>query len=177
MIISLCGFMGCGKSCVGKELGKKLGCGVSDLDDYIEAMEGRKISAIFKEDGEPAFRTLELKALKQIFSDREIISKEHFILSLGGGTVTVPQCAAMVHNGSRCFYLKASVDTLVYNLTVSPGDRPALANEKGSLREKVSGLLARREAAYEAAATDIIMIDGLDSGEIAEKIMGVLGLR
>ena len=66
MIISLIGFMGCGKSSVGRELSRLLCCPFMDLDDVIVEAEGRSIPEIFATDGEAAFRRMELKALQTL---------------------------------------------------------------------------------------------------------------
>mgnify|MGYP003415119507 FL=1 len=66
MIISLTGFMGCGKSSVGRELSQLLCCPFMDLDEEIEAWAGKSIPEIFAEEGESAFRKMELKTLNGI---------------------------------------------------------------------------------------------------------------
>ena len=66
MIISLIGFMGCGKSSVGRRISELLCCRFIDLDNVIEEREGRTIAEIFAEDGEAGFRNLELKVLDNI---------------------------------------------------------------------------------------------------------------
>ena len=66
MIISLIGFMGCGKSSVGRELSRLLCCSFMDLDDVIVETEGRSIPEIFATDGEAVFRRMELKALQTL---------------------------------------------------------------------------------------------------------------
>ena len=71
MIISLTGFMGCGKSSVGRRLSELLCCPFMDLDQVIEEREGRTIPEIFSQNGEPAFRQMELKALKSIIMTSE----------------------------------------------------------------------------------------------------------
>ena len=68
MIISLTGFMGCGKSSVGRRLSELLCCPFMDLDDVIVESAGRSIPEIFATEGEKAFRQMELEALKQIIS-------------------------------------------------------------------------------------------------------------
>ena len=70
MIIALTGFMGCGKSSVGRELSTLLGIPVVDLDRYIEQMAGKKIPDIFAESGESGFRELETDALYEVLSGR-----------------------------------------------------------------------------------------------------------
>ena len=68
MVIALTGFMGCGKSSVGRELSTLLGIPLIDLDQYIVKKAGRSIPDIFAQDGETAFRNLESEALKELLS-------------------------------------------------------------------------------------------------------------
>lgn len=81
MNIVLIGYMGCGKSSIGKSLAKKLRKKYLDLDDYIENREGKTVYDIFKNDGEIYFRKKETIYLKELIENRDNI-----IISLGGGT-------------------------------------------------------------------------------------------
>ncbi len=155
------GFMGSGKSSVGKEVSKLLPeMEFIDLDDYIEAMTGMRIPEIFEKQGEAAFRAMEQEALENIFMTNELTG-EDCILSLGGGTVTTEACRRMIRKNTTCFYLKASVDTLVHNLETWPGNRPMLKSDK-SLRSRVEELMASRSSLYESTAHHIISVDGND---------------
>ena len=69
MTISLTGFMGCGKSSVGRRLSELLCCSFIDLDDVIEEREGRSIPEIFATEGEATFRQMELKALEHVINN------------------------------------------------------------------------------------------------------------
>ena len=159
--ISLIGFMGSGKSSVGKEISKLLpGMEFIDLDDYIEAMTGKMIPEIFEMQGEAAFRSMEKEALENIFITNELTG-EDCILSLGGGTVTTEACRRMIRRNTTCFYLKASVDTLVHNLETWPGDRPMLKTGK-DLRSRVEELMASRSKLYESTAHHVIDVDSND---------------
>ena len=159
--ISLIGFMGSGKSSVGKEISKLLpGMEFIDLDDYIEAMTGMSIPEIFEKQGEAAFRAMEQEALENIFMTNELTG-EDCILSLGGGTVTTEACRCMIRRNTTCFYLKASVDTLVHNLETWPGDRPMLKTGK-DLRSRVEELMASRSKLYESTAHHVIDVDSND---------------
>lgn len=123
--ISLIGFMGCGKSSVGKELASLLpDCHLIDLDTYIEEKQGNNIPEIFNEYGEAAFRRMEREALEEIFSDK---SRPRAILSLGGGTVTSEQCRQLIRQHTDCFYLRATTDTLLGNLKGHSEGRPMLS--------------------------------------------------
>ena len=171
--ISLIGFMGSGKSSVGKELSKLLPeMELIDLDDYIEAMTGRTIPDIFESEGESAFRELERVALENIFMTGELTGTS-YILSLGGGTVTTEACRKAVRSNTACFYLRASIDTLVSNLEQWPGDRPMLRGRNG-LRARVKELMATRGPVYEETAHHIIDVDGNDYPAAAEKILDSL---
>ena len=84
MIISLIGFMGCGKSSVGRKLSQLLCCRFIDLDEVVEARAGKSVSEIFEEDGEAAFRSLELESLKGILCEESArqwtpLAPSHFV--------------------------------------------------------------------------------------------------
>lgn len=179
--ISLIGFMGCGKSSVGKILAKLLpDCRLIDLDTYIEEKQGKNIPEIFNEYGEAAFRRMEREALEEIFSDK---SRPRVILSLGGGTVTSEQCRQLIRQHTDCFYLRATTDTLLDNLEGHSEGRPMLSSvqpaeasptetssEREALRHRIETLMQTRSPQYLATANHIIDIDGLSFAQIAEAV-------
>lgn len=168
--IALTGFMGSGKTSVGKELRMLLpDLEFIDLDAYIEAMTGTGIPEIFESQGEEAFRNMEKMALQDIFDTNEMLGTKS-ILALGGGTVMTDACRRMVRRNCRCFYLRASLDTLVSNLKEDSGNRPLLKSGK-DLRSTVKGLMELRGPVYESAAHYIIDIDGKTPTEIAVDII------
>ena len=169
--LSLIGFMGCGKSTVGRLLAESLpGYGLIDLDTYIEEKQGKGIPEIFNEYGEAAFRRMEQDALEGIFKDT---SRGRSVLSLGGGTVTTEACGRLVRENSVCFYLRATTETLLANLEGDSAGRPMLKSE-GSLRDRIESLMATRSAQYIAAAHHIIDIDGLTFGQTAARVKEIL---
>ena len=111
MVITLTGFMGSGKTTVGKVLADFLGCPFSDLDDLIEKKAGKSIPEIFAQDGEVAFRQLEAKLLRQTV---EKYGENTAILSLGGGAVTTPASVTLLHEKTVCIYLRATLETLLH---------------------------------------------------------------
>ena len=154
--------MGCGKSSVGRRLSELLCCPFIDLDDVIELQTGRTIPEIFANDGEAAFRQMELEVLERI------LKPPTAIVSLGGGTVTQERCAEMVKENTVCIYLRASVDTLVSRLSNQDAGRPLL---KGSdLRTRIDKLMEQRSAIYESTAHHILDTDGLSIDEVAQSI-------
>lgn len=162
--------MGCGKSTVASVLAAEMGCFYFDLDDTIEMEEGMSINEIFETRGEAAFRMLELEYLDRIIDDYRDFPTT-MVLSLGGGTVTTPQCAELVKKNCTCIYLRASVDELVKNLQIVGTDNRPLLSDATDLRAKVESLMAQRSALYEKCADIILDIDGLSPEEIAEKVI------
>ncbi len=182
MIVSLTGFMGSGKSSIGRVLAGRLGCPFFDLDSLIEEGEGRSIPDIFSSGGERLFRNLEIMYLSD-FLDR---TPRHCpsgpadkqappvtaVLALGGGTLTTAECAGMVEEKTFCIYLRASADTLVENLKGAEEGRPMLSGE--NLRERVEDLMAKRKDIYEGAARAVIDTDGKTYGESSDEILEIL---
>ena len=172
MIISLMGFMGCGKSSVGRELSALLSCSYTDLDAFIEKETGRNIPDIFAEEGEAAFRRMELDGLDKVISN-EVEWDRNMILSLGGGTVMTPECEQIVHEQTLCVYLRACVDTLVSHLEGESEGRPMLASAS-SLRERISELMSLRSSTYERAAHIILDTDGKSIDDICMELMSLI---
>ncbi|MGN1221422.1 MAG: shikimate kinase [Candidatus Cryptobacteroides sp.] len=172
-VISLAGFMGCGKSTVGRILAARLGVSFYDLDTLIEQAEGQTIPEIFASQGEKEFRRMEARALDAFL---ESVPAEGAVLSLGGGTLTTERCRQLLKGRSICIYLKASEDTLVRNLSGQAEGRPMLegAQDENALRERIRSLMARRSSIYEAAATHTIQVDALSPDSIAASIVSLL---
>ena len=160
-MITLTGFMGSGKTTVGKVLADFLGCPFMDLDDLIVKKAGKSIPEIFAQDGEPAFRQLEARLLRQTV---EKYTENTVVLALGGGAVTAPASASLLHEKTVCIYLRATLETLRARLEGETASRP-LAD--ASLADR----LAAREPLYEETAHVIIDTDGLTPDEVADEII------
>ena len=158
--------MGCGKSSVGRRLSELLCCRFMDLDTLIEEKEGRVIPEIFSSDGEKEFRRMEKETLESLVTDQD--EGKTLILALGGGCVMTPECARLVHEKTRCIYLRASTDTLITHLEGGTEGRPLLAAE--DLRCRILELMSQRSETYEATAHIIIDTDGKDIEEVAAEI-------
>lgn len=125
--IYLCGFMGCGKSYIGKRLAKELDCTLVDLDSYIEEKEGRTIPEIFAQDGEPHFRDLEAKYIREM--------PENCVVATGGGAVTNPVTAETARNAGTVIFLDADFERC-YNRIKGDTHRPlVMKNTKEQLLE------------------------------------------
>ena len=160
MIISLTGFMGSGKTTVGRIVAAALGCPFFDLDDIVVKKAGKDIPAIFAENGEPAFRTLEADCLKAFIKK---YAQSTAVLALGGGTLQNAISAKLVKEKTLCIYLQASVDTLKERLGDTTG-RPLASGDW-------QPLLEIRLATYESTASVILDTNGLSPEEVADEII------
>ncbi|MFE1262143.1 shikimate kinase [Streptomyces albogriseolus] len=162
----LIGPMGVGKSTVGQLLAERLGVGHRDTDDDIVAAEGRAVSDIFVEDGEPAFRALEKEAVRQALASHD------GVLALGGGAILDPDTRALLA-GERVVYLSMDVEEAVRRTGLGAA-RPLLAvNPRKQWRE----LMEARRHLYEEAATAVVPTDGRTPEEVTEAVLDALELK
>lgn len=170
--IFLVGYMGAGKSVIGKSLSKSLGCKFFDLDAYIELKEGKKISQIFEEKNEVFFRKLENKYLKEL-----ILIKDKKIISTGGGTPCFENNFNIIQSCSNSVsvYLKASVETILDRLKGSVDKRPIISNfqNEDSIKEFIKKHLFERSFYYEKSKIKI-RTDDIEIRDIVSLIKEVL---
>ncbi len=162
--IVLIGFMGSGKSTVGRELHQRLGYPLIDMDRLIEESMGKKITEIFKEEGEAAFRDFETLQLLEIAKQTEKCQ----IISTGGGVVIRPENRSLLRKLGYVVWLSAPVE-VIYDRTSRSQDRPLLNHMDA--HERISTLLEEREPWYRETAHLKIDTAGLDSKEIATGIL------
>ncbi len=162
--IVLIGFMGSGKSTVGRSLRQILGYSLTDMDLLIEQKMGKKISEIFAEEGETAFRDFETLQLTEIAKRTE----EGQILSTGGGIVIRPENRRILRKIGYVVWLDAA-EEIIHERTSHNQDRPLL--NIPNARDKIQKLLAQRAPWYEECAHLRIDIKDLDSSEIASGIL------
>lgn len=146
--IVLTGFMGTGKSTVGRLLARRLGRRHLDTDTLIERRHG-PIPRIFEEQGEAGFRTIE-RAIA-----RELATDVGYVISTGGRFMLDPENAALLSEGNRVFCLVAELDVIMDRVMRRRSSRPMLAGPDP--RSRVEELLKEREAGYarfEAVPTD-----------------------
>lgn len=120
MKIFLIGFMGSGKTSIGKRLAKSLNYKFIDLDKSIENSSGQSINAIFEKFGEEHFRKLEKSALEGLQSNTETV------VSAGGGTPFYKDNMDFMNNNGTTFYLEVNNDTLFHRLQESRSKRPLI---------------------------------------------------
>jgi len=148
--IYLMGFMGSGKSVVGKQLAERLNCPFIDLDEYIHSREGEAIKEIFNNKGESYFRNLEHQCLKKVSSGA------YSVIALGGGTPCYDRNWKVL-NGKKSIYLKCSLINLTNRLSLEKEERPLLASikTKRDLYLLIRELLNKRRRFYDKAAYNI----------------------
>lgn len=161
MLIAFTGFMGSGKTTVGRIVADALGCPYMDLDEIIVKKAGKSIPQIFEAEGESGFRRREKDALEKTVAK---YSESTAVLSLGGGSVTVPGAVSLLREKTVCIYLEADADTLRARLEGETEGRP-LAGEGFGER------LEARRPLYESAAHVTINTEGLTPEEVADEII------
>ena len=161
--ISLVGFMGAGKSAVGKALAARLGKSFVELDSVIERKAEMSIPEIFQRHGEIAFRELEIEAAKEVSGLRNTV------LACGGGTVLNRINIDRLRNESVVVYLKALPEVLLVRMAGTEGERPVLKACDGE--SAIKELLTFREPFYDRAADIEVDTSRLDIGAVVERIV------
>lgn len=124
MRIFLTGFMGAGKTTVGRLLADRIGLRFVDLDDELERRAGATVREIFAAHGEPGFRQLELAALE------DLAAQEDVVVATGGGTMTTEPGARVIRGAGLSVWLNPSFATIVNRIGVlGKGDRPLFRDE------------------------------------------------
>jgi len=153
--IFLIGFMGSGKSTIGKKLASHLNWSFVDLDEKIELIAGMKIPDIFSEKGEPFFREKESEAL------RSLDPVSNVVISTGGGTPCFDENMDFMVSNGLTIYLKMTPARLSNRLSKSADSRPLLKNiDKKDLTDYIVRKLEEREKWYSRAE---IVIDGFNT--------------
>ena len=143
MNVVLFGFMGTGKSAIGRALAHRLNWTFVDMDTVIEEREGRTIADLFARDGEPHFRALE-KALAA-----ELARGDHQVVSTGGGVVLDPENVRRFQETGLCVCLEADEATILQRVE-SKTHRPLL--EQGDKADRIRALLRERKPLYDQFA-------------------------
>lgn len=146
MLIFLVGYMGCGKSTLGREMARRLGYEFVDTDNFIEEQQGKKISAIFAEEGENYFRKLEREAVKSLKG------RDNVIVSTGGGLPCFNGNMELMNEMGFTVFIKLDPEMLVKRLSKTGSKRPLLAGKTPEeLRAFIETNLGHREPFYSKA--------------------------
>jgi shikimate kinase len=164
--IALIGFMGTGKTAVGKALAEKLGKKFVELDALIEQKAGKTIPEIFKQAGEVAFRELEIEVTK------EVARGKNQVIACGGGVVLNKINIDRLRNESIIVYLTASPEVILKRVSGGGAERPLLEASNQALT--IQELLAFRKPFYERAADIKVDTSKLDVDSVVKQIMNKL---
>jgi len=160
--IYLTGFMGCGKTTVGKILGETMKLPVIDMDEEIVRQTGKTIPQIFSEQGEEGFRLIETECLKQVPTVDAIITT-------GGGIVIKEENRKWMNENGLTIFLHCDFEIL-YQRIYDDENRPLAKNNS---KREIWDLYQKREPLYKEAHY-IIKTSSLSPNEVAEKVMECL---
>jgi shikimate kinase len=164
--IFLVGFMGAGKTSVGKILGRRLGWPFEDLDDRIQSREQRSVEQIFRESGESAFRQAETAALRELLDARSPATR---VIALGGGAFVQPENAALLAQPDVVsIFLDGPAEELFRRCHKQQVDRPL----RGSL-EQFQQLYESRRPLYRKAVMHVDTA-GKDVESVANEVSRML---
>ena len=163
--IVLVGFMGTGKSSVGRILARRLGREFIDIDRYLEEKEKRKIREIFEKEGEPYFRSIEKEAV------RHWAQKRGVVITTGGGAVMDPDNWSALKEGGLLVTLLAS-PVVIYDRVKNSKNRPLL-KDRQDLKAEIAEMLAQRKPYYEKSDY-YFDTDGKTASQVARMILRVL---
>ena len=154
--VIIIGFMGAGKTTVGKALAAELGVTFYDLDWYITMRYHRTVPELFAERGEEGFRDLERRML------HEVAEFENVVVSCGGGTPCFYDNMDYMNSLADTVYLKATPEVLAMHLKMGKGKRPLIEGKSHEeLEEYVRETVSQREAFYSKAkyTLDVSLLD------------------
>ncbi len=167
MNVAIFGFMGVGKSSVGRLVAEVLGMQFVDLDETIVADAGRDIPAIFKERGEKGFRELEKDATQRV------AARDGVVIACGGGTILDEDNLESLRRNSRMILLTADPETILRRVEADGDTRPLLSVEEKV--EPIARLLGERMARYLETADKTVNTGGKTQAQVAREIIEYLG--
>jgi shikimate kinase len=159
--VVLVGFMGSGKTSVGRALARRLGYGFEDLDRRVEERAGRSIAEIFRDEGEEAFREREREEARAVSRLRDRV------VATGGGAFARPDTRALLQEGALTVWLRCDLDRILARVPAD-GSRPLAGN-----RAIMQTLLAEREPSYRLADVVVDASAGTPR-EVADRIVGLI---
>ena len=162
--IILIGYMGSGKTTVGKALSKETGMMFYDLDWYIESRMRKTVAQIFAEKGEEGFRKIEHNML------HEVAEFENVIISCGGGTPCFFDNIDYINQQGEVVYLKATPEVLYRHLLMGKVERPLIKNKTPEeLIAYITEQVAKREEFYNKAryTLDVSLMDNYEKIQLS----------
>lgn len=159
----LIGFMGVGKTVVGRQAANAINSKFLDLDEVIEKNTNQTIKEIFKVDGESVFRELEYDVLQSS------ITLDNYVISTGGGIIEFSKSYKLLQDTEQVIWLKASFETIKNRLNSDD------IHSRPLFDETVFDRFNRRQKMYETVANFTVEVDNLSIAEVAETIINRYG--
>ena len=167
----LIGYMGCGKSSVGKKIAEAAGLNFLDTDALIEEKEGCSISQIFATRGEAYFRVLETQCIQELLEEKQKGNGSLQLISVGGGLPVREENRTLLKQLGVVIYLKATEET-IYQRLKGDTTRPLLQGENQI--QKIKDMMAQRESKYMDAANYVVAVDEKTIDEVVEEIKNTI---
>ncbi len=171
MILTLIGYRATGKTTLAKLLAERLGWDWIDADVEIERRAGKSIARIFAEDGEPAFRDLEVAVIA------DLCQRERLVLAAGGGAPMRPESRQAMRQSGKVVWLTARPETILNRMSgdaTTAARRPSLTG--GGPLDEIVDLLRHREPVYQASADFKLDTEAKPPAELADAIIEQLQL-
>lgn len=159
----LIGYMGAGKSTIGRALAEQMQIPFLDMDTLIEEKQGRCISDIFAQEGEAYFRELETAYLKELLEQ-----KEEGVLSAGGGLPLRKENRELLRQMGYTVYLQVSKETVLERLE---GDKSRPLLQVADKEEKIAKMIQNRHPIYLETADFTVVVDGREVDTIVQEIV------
>jgi len=167
-VVFLVGFMGAGKTTVGRALANRLGWSFEDLDERIQSREAQTIEQIFRVAGQSAFRVVEHETIRELLLESRPSPR---VVALGGGAIAQPENAALLRDsGFPIVFLDAPVEVLWQRCQEQAIERPLCRD-----MEKFRDLYQSRRAYYETAGLHV-NTNNKDIQQVAAEVACGLGL-
>lgn len=169
MRIYLVGYMGCGKSTIGRKIGNLLGISFIDLDKYIEERYFKSVPAIFADEGESRFRE------KERISLLEVSQFEDVVVGTGGGTPCFYDNMEIMNNNGITVYIAPDTDVIASRLIKSRTERPLIVDKsRDELIQFINNALLKRAPFYEKSKIIIRGENNLDPQFVISEISKIL---
>lgn len=162
--ISLIGFMGSGKTTIGKILAERTGFLFVDIDKIIEYVSGKKISQLFENFGENYFRDIERKTAEKLYRNNT-----NCVFACGGGIFEAPENIEIIRKNSIVIFLNIDPDT-AYERLKNSTDRPLL-NKVSDLRSEINNLIDKRLKTYMENSDVRLDVSRKEPGYFADEIL------
>lgn len=159
----LVGYMGTGKTTIGRACARALGFRFQDTDTRVERRAQRRVADIFRQDGEPAFRRMESAAV------REAAMRVNVVIATGGGAVLDPANVEALRRSGILVWLRVAAEEIVVRCG-DRGSRPLLAAADDPLA-RVRAMLAQREPYYASAADVVVKTTGMQRSAATRQVL------